>query len=355
MVTETESLLGSRTTQKVHGKHADMNLFEEAASIQCQNTLDKFQSITRYYALFHIFSFSILVLELLSFLVFFPFFAKSSLLAYSLGGIFLTGFSYFVMLFYFQAKKPEQLIQLKNEFAELCKAKTPFYPGTSEYHFSLSHAAVRLVSLLHNQEAHFYPCFKRLPTLSSLIKKFSIWFHWKDVHQMKEHMLLLAVHEHIQWIKSEPSDLEAHASLADIYCTLGKLYRDPNKFSASQQMIWVPPAYSSEEMHQKFKSSLHRAIEEFKILDDYAPNDPWVHAQLASIYHDLDMPQQEITQYEKILKIAPQDRQILFRLGVLYFQQGYNSRGLRVYEQLKRAKDKKAEDLISYYDAYTIP
>ncbi len=124
----------------------------------------------------------------------------------------------------------------------------------------------------------------------------------------------------------------------------------PNK----AEMVWVPPDYFSEETQQKFTSAAERAIEEFKILDDYAPNDQWVHAQLASLYHDIGLPEQEILEFEKMLKIAPQDRQILFRLGVLYFQQGYNAKGLRVYEQLKKSKDKKADELISYYDAYVI-
>jgi hypothetical protein len=326
-------------------------LFEEQVHRHCAQALDKFGSITRYYALFHILFFSALLVELLSFLLFFPFFAKSSILAFSLAIIFLTSFSYFVMVFYFQAKKPEQFTQLRDAYLEASKNELPFEPGTSAYHLSLSHAARHLVTMLHNQESKYYPYLKRFPTLFSLLKKFSIWSHWKDVHKMKELLLFLAIHEHIQLVKSEPTDLEAHASLADTYCALCKLYMAPAKHS-SEEMIWIPPAYFSEEMRQKFTFAAERAIEEFKILDDYAPNDRWIHAQLASLYHDLELPEQETLEYEKMLKIAPQDRNILFRLGVLYFQQGYNAKGLRIYEQLKKSKDKKADELISYYNAY---
>ena len=329
-------------------------LFEEHILLNSVRTFEKFKKITRYYSFFHIIFFSSLVIELLFFLVFFPFFAKSSILAFSLASIFLTGFSYCVLIFYFQAKKPEQFLQLRKEYIESTKADLPFEPGMAEYHLSLSHAATRVVSLLHKQETNYYPYLANFPTLSSLLKKFSIWCHWKDVFKMKELMLFLAINEHIQLIKSEPTDLEAHASLADTYCILSKLYMDPNKFSSSEQMPWVPPAYYSEEMQQKFKTAAERAIEELKILDDYAPNDQWIHAQLAGVYHDLEMPQQEIHEYEKMLKITPSDRQILYRLGILYFQQGYNAKGLRIYEQLKKSKDKKSEDLISYYDSSII-
>jgi len=34
------------------------------------------------------------------------------------------------------------------------------------------------------------------------------------------------------------------------------------------------------------------------------------------------MPHKEIEAYETILKIAPEDTDIIYKLGILYFQQG---------------------------------
>ena len=52
---------------------------------------------------------------------------------------------------------------------------------------------------------------------------------------------------------------------------------------------------SSEEMHKKFEMALEKALEEYHIIDEYAPNDPWVHAQRASLYKELEkMPDQKI-------------------------------------------------------------
>jgi tetratricopeptide (TPR) repeat protein len=102
-------------------------------------------------------------------------------------------------------------------------------------------------------------------------------------------------------------------------------------------------------LEKKFRQASERAIEEFKIISDYAPNDPWVHLQLAYSYRDLNMPLEEIQAYETILRINPTDKEALFKLGTLYFQQGMNAKGLQVYEELKRANFSKVENLIKYY------
>jgi len=71
--------------------------------------------------------------------------------------------------------------------------------------------------------------------------------------------------------------------------------------------------------------------------------------QLAYSYRDLGMPTQEIDEYETILKLCPHDKETLFKLGVLYFSQGLNSKGLRVYEELRHSHFKKARLLIGHY------
>ena len=70
---------------------------------------------------------------------------------------------------------------------------------------------------------------------------------------------------------------------------------------------------------------------------------------MASGYRDLGLPEEEIKEMEILLKLRPQDKEILFRLGSLYFSQGLNAMGLQVYEELKQTNFKKAEDLISTY------
>ena len=130
---------------------------------------------------------------------------------------------------------------------------------------------------------------------------------------------------------------------------LSGLYVDPRKLDGYDEENAIPSKKYDEKFEKKFRMTAEKAIEEFKILSQYAPNDPWIHAQLAYSYHDLQMPLEEIQQYETIQKLNPDDKDNLYKLGVLYFQQGMNAKGLKVYEELKKAHYKKAENLIKHY------
>ncbi len=100
-----------------------------------------------------------------------------------------------------------------------------------------------------------------------------------------------------------------------------------------------------------FQDAAQKALEEFTIIYHYAPDDPWIHMQLAQSYRALSMFEKEIEEYEAILKMSPLDQQVLFRLGMLYFEHGQNAKGLQIYEELKRSNLKKAEQLIVFYGA----
>lgn len=350
-MTTTETFQKSQQQSRFYFNTA---LFQEQMEKHAAVAIEEFKEITRQYSFFHISFFIIACLELLAFALFFSFLTKSTILAFSLAGIFLTGFAYFVLLFYFQAKKPEQLLAVRHTFLESCKEILPFEKGLAEFHFSLGSALYHLLSQLHRQEYTYYSLPSTFKTLSPLMQKFSVWCHWKDLHQMNEFLLLMMIKEHIELVKIAPTDLETHSGLANSYRLLAKHYQDPRIVNPQAEHLWISPEYQNADMLKKFEKTSWRAIEEYKILDYYAPNEPWVHAQLASIFHDLNMAQEEIREYEVILSAAPQDREILFRLGVLYFEQGLNAQGLRLYEQLKKMDDIKAEELLSFYDAYVI-
>ena len=176
------------------------------------------------------------------------------------------------------------------------------------------------------------------------MEKFSLWCHWNDVHQMKELLSLHAIQEEINLIKAYPTDLEAHAALANAYIMLYKLYLDPQRIYS-----FIASKYSSPEMAQKFQKAASRALEELKIVTHYAQNDLWVRSQMAVVYHDLGLFEKEVGEYETLVKMVPKDKELLFRLGVLYFKEGKNGEALRIYEQLRQAKNPKAEELISHY------
>ncbi|MBS0604720.1 MAG: hypothetical protein JSS60_06760 [Verrucomicrobia bacterium] len=323
--------------------------FDDLTDRYCSEALEVFKQVTRQYALFHITFFSIGILELAAFVLFFSFLTKTTIFAFSLAGLFLTVFTYFVLLFYLQAKKPQQLYDVRSSFLNACKATLHLEKSSGEYHLAVASALQRMLTTLHRQEYSYYSLPASFETLSPLMQKFSVWTHWKDLHQMKELLLLMIIKEKIELIKLQPTDLESHARLADAYLALSKLYMDPRKLYLNEEHLWVSPEYASPEMLEKFRKASLKAIEEYKILDSYAPNDPWVHAQLASIYRDLDLPQEEMREYEAILKVSNGTSEVLFRLGVLYFAHGFSAQALRLYEALKKNNDPKADELIASY------
>jgi hypothetical protein len=327
------------------------SLFEEQVSDLIGKTVSYFRHITRNYAIFNVTFFVLGLGELLGLILFFPFFAKTSLVAFSLAALFLTGFAYFILRFYLEAKKPEQFVQLKKEFVEACQEMLSY--GEKEDHLQLTHIVYRLLEHLEGQEYQYYEASRYFKSLQPLLGKFSLWCHWHDVHQMKELLHFYCIQQRIEWIKLEPTNAEAHASLAKAYEALYKLYIDPRRLGKKTPYTFIMKEYLSSAMLEKFEKAAERALEEFKILDAYIPQDPWIHSQMAAIYHDLQMPDYEITEYETLRLIVPADKEILFKLGVLYFQQGRNAQGLRLYEELRKSKDPQASALIHFYDAYS--
>src|SRR5581483_11266039 len=323
--------------------------FDEKSNHFCAEALDDFKQVTRQYALFHITFFCIGILELAAFTLFFSFFTKTTLFAFSLAGIFLSIFTYFVLLFYFQAKKPQQLLDVRESFINASARLLPFSPGTPEFHVGIASSLQKMLTILHRQEYSYYSLPSTFETLSPLMQKFSVWTHWKDLHQMKELLLLTIIRQRIELIKFQPIDLEAHANLADAYLALSRLYMDPRKLYLNEEHLWVSPEYNAPEMLEKFRKAALRSIEEYKILDFYAPNDPWIHTQLAGVYRTLGMPLDEIREYEAILKTSSGDPEILLRLGTLYFEHGFSAQGLHLYDILRKSKDPKADELIACY------
>jgi tetratricopeptide (TPR) repeat protein len=338
------------TTPKQTNRFAFSSLFEEKMEQLAAQAVAQFKKIVRYYALFHLLFCLAMAGQVLAFLLFISFFSKSWLLAVSLGSIFLTGFSYSVLLFYFQAKKPEQFSELKDIYLNALKSQFDPSQDSVEYRLSTAHALFRLLQLLDGQEFQFYNLASRFETLAVLMRKFSMWCHWKDLFKVKETLLFSCVTEYVELIKIQPTDLEVHASLATAYLSLSRLYRDPRELGKLGPTDWVPKDYFSTEMTDKFHKATQRALEQFKIIDHYAPNDPWVHAQLAAIYHELGQHELEIEQYKIMLRISPENTELLFRYGTLQFQLGKNWEGLKTYEQLRRSQSPKAAELIQFFN-----
>ena len=201
--------------------------FRKHVELHCVNGWRQFRKIVYSHLFFHVFFLTILASETATLLFFLFFWFSSSLIAFSLVTLLLTGFSYLILLFYFQTKKPEQFFQLRNWFMMLCKQGLPAHVDRSEYHLSLANAAYSFASYLGRQKSSRERAKTHLLWLLS--EKIATLYHRRDTHKMKELLLLVSINEHIQLIKKSPTHLEAHASLANAYVALAHLYRSQEK------------------------------------------------------------------------------------------------------------------------------
>ena len=321
----------------------------EGISKQIEQTVIRFLHLTRRYALFHTLFFAFFICEIIGLLLSLQFLAKSLLLATLVSATFLTAFSYFILKFYFQTKKPEQFLILRDTFVYHCQQLLLMKADTSESPRGFLEAIYHLIEALDRQKYYRLP--KLLEALAPLIQKFSAWCHFGDVHLMKELLHTYCLRTQLEWVKSHPIDLELHRAIARGYIALYKIYQNPSK-QGHPTYPFIVKEFSSPEMVQKFQKAAKCAIEELKIICHYFPHDVWTLSHLALVYHDLDLKEEERKTYETLLQHAPQEKDARLRLGILYFQLGYMAQGLKVYEDLRKMNDPRSEELIRHYDLF---
>lgn len=317
-------------------KRTTTDTFHQLSTVAVQH----FRRITRAYALFNITYFVAFAFQLFALLLFFPFFTRSSIVAYTLATLFLTGFSYFVLRFYLQGKKPQQLEQLKQQFEISCEQPLPKDLPITEKRRSKIQAFHLFITQLQGQEYQFYPLPIWLSSLQPLMQKFSLWCHWQDVLDTKELLFRSSLQLQMENLKNDPVSTDIHTTLAKTYMDLYRLYQAPQLFASKEQ---------SKQLAEKFQTAAKRALEELKILNTFAPEELWVQAQFVTVYGDLGKKEKEIEHCEALARLAPQERDVMFRLGLLYFTQGRMAQGLKIYEQLKKARDPKADELLQQY------
>jgi tetratricopeptide (TPR) repeat protein len=245
----------------------------------------------------------------------------SVFLPFSLALFFFTIFAYLTLNIYNKGKKSYKFLELLDGFILECQEFIPYDWEELEYHTSMSFGLRKFAEQLSNQDNQKFHFLK-------INMSFLFSFFKKELFTMKELLLQAVVQEHIEMVKIDPQNVEVHASLANAYVLLSMLYTPFPK---------------------EFKQVIAFAIEEFEIVKEYAPNDPWVYTQLAFGWKELNMVEKEIESYETIVSLRPGDLDSLFYLGTLYFSSSRNAKGLQIYENLRRLDERKAMELIGYY------
>ncbi|MFI5334815.1 MAG: tetratricopeptide repeat protein [Chlamydiales bacterium] len=311
----------------------DATLPHEKAKELISGAAQKFHAITSTTQRFHLTFFALAFGELSAFIVL-SYFSKSLLIAICLAGLCLSAFSYFLLRFYLEAKKPQQMAEIVTSYVASCREAGGEKTSTLSLAQMLHYLADSL-DIPQNLSAFSF--------LQTVMQKLRVWMHWKEVLEMKELLLHEAIFYHVEMVKIEPMDLQIHGSLAHAYLSLAKLYLP------SDAWPWIPAEYASRSMEEKYEENMESAIQEFKILDFLAPNDAWVHAQLAHIYEEMGDVEKEVQEYEMLLQISPDDHELHYRLGVLYFQRNETAKALLLYQKLKESSSPRAQELISYY------
>jgi len=309
------------TTTYQTASRIDFSHFEEEVSVS-------FKKSVRFFFWFHLTFIFLLTLEVAFFFLFFPFLQQSYWIAFALAVIFLTGFTYYVLSIYNQSSKSADFQKIRSRFLE--KNLESIGEEDPLLHSRAAGNAIRVSEALKGAEYVLLKPPRWMSFCDGILESLSVWAFSRDVFTIRSEFLHLAIYQYIEQIVTDPMDLESHQEIANAYVMLYSLLTETGHVEEGRRYC-------------------RRAVEEFKILCQYAPNDPWVHTQLAYGYHDLQMPKEEIREYEILLKLCPYDRQVLYDLGVLYFEQGMNAQGLKIYDDLKRVNTQKAEALIQHY------
>ncbi|MCH9612366.1 MAG: hypothetical protein S4CHLAM102_08530 [Chlamydiia bacterium] len=301
---------------------------------------------------FHLGFVAMLCLQLMSLCVLIGVLPRSGWIALNIATFFVTFFSYLILFYYLQSKKPEQFRAIGQSYFQMCQKELSTELSMTDYYLALAKGTFQLSSYLHQKQTLLFPN-SPIPVIRHLILKFAYLFHTFDLVQMQEILMQNAIRQHVTLIKEDPSNLAAHSSLANTHIALSKLYEMPGDLKFMHRSFTTKRFYKLETMRRRFEFATKEAIEELTILDNLAPNDPWVHAKLASCYNLLSMKDKELLEYETLRTLRPEDKDILFRLGSLYFEMGQKAKGLQVYDVLKQVDALSSKELIDKYDIYS--
>jgi len=314
--------------------------------IICAETTHSLKKNLRKHLLFHGFFLSLIALEAVVLASSLSFFMEISVVSIALSGLFLTLFCYVVFTIFLQTQSVAAFYALKETFFDKVCTLTNYLEGQAESHILMGSCFAKLAEHIEAKECELYQHALGLSFLKLLPEKACFLLHWKKIYQFKEIALEASVSENIKFVKCFATSFEAHSSLANSYVMLSNLHGKILLHSSEQSKLRDKYLL---EVKEKFQKAASLAVEEFKILKDFEPNNPWIHEQLALSFHDLENPAEEISCYEIILKLKPKDIDTLFKLGTLYFKLGQNARGLQVFADLKKLNTNKAEALIKNY------
>lgn len=322
---------------------------QKVLELHCVSGLKHFKKVIRSHVVFHLVFACILLFEIAGLITTCVLYRQSAFFALCISVLVLSIFTYLVLLFYMQSRKPEQFRLLKQWFLSVCSKSLSEDISPSDYHLFLAQALFLFSQFFQTKEIPTYLRSFPLDSIQRVMKKLSWLWHYKNFQRMKEILLLECTYEHLSLLKIEPMNLEVHASLGNSYLALSSVYKGLLQSPVKSDTESSSFEQMGETLEESFQTSIQNAIEEYKIIYETVKNDPWVLAQLATCYHELEMYDKEIEHFEKILEVSESQNDVMLRLAYLYFQEGHNAQGFKIYKLLKESHHEKADELFSYY------
>lgn len=297
-----------------------------------------FSKIVEGYLFFHLFSWAFITLLVGLTLVISNTSPRSITHGIIIASTIVVFFSYLTLKPFFEGKKYFQIEEMIRSQHENFKNKG----GTSLWQQVEFHQNLKDLIRYHLQETFI---IDRKPTLTGQIK---LSYFWKFYLYAADILGKNCLKTLITLIENTPTDLKAHTEYANAILSQINSLKIP--------LDWHPyfltsliHAEQKDSMKKKIEKLYCLAVEELKIIDGLSPRDPWTHAKLADCYHDLKMHDLEIQEVEFLRHLRPNDKEILFKLGELYFSQKKYSEGIKIYDLLKIQDKELAQKLMSSF------
>ena len=244
---------------------------------------------------------------------------KSIYTAASIAILFFSLSSYILISFYQKNKKLDYLTKICDEFIRNCSIQlSKNITDNEELHLAITECAQDLSDSIEHEEL-FYLNIYPFKFSKNHIFLYFLYFHYNDFITLKQTILKLSLENLGKIIEESACSLQFHHSLSKTYSSLASCYRKPygrHLEKAYRCIIFFKKIYFEEQLNKYY----NRAEDEMFILCDLSNNESWTHIELANLYSEFGDTEKEMKQYENILEKISDDKEIIYKLGILFFK-----------------------------------
>lgn len=264
--------------------------------------------------------------------------------------LFLTISSYALIAFYQKNRKLDAMESISKEFYRYCSLHlSKNISDTEKLNLAISESLRDLAEALHSQELFHLTIHPFKFSKNHIITHF-LYFHYNDILFLQEKLLDISLTQHAKILQDCACSLQFHSSLSKTYATFAKCYKKPE--GKHLEKAYIFSNLTKKEQLANLQSKYYTlAIEELHIVCDLSENETWAHLDLASLYSHFKDTEKQMQQYEILVQQLPDDKEIIYKLGILYFTHHKTSKGLRLYNKLRKIDALYAKNLLSHYQS----